>query len=64
MPKIIEKCHLEKKNQNNYEIKVIIIKIIKIEVFVNFFFNLFEVLILKNREKKYLENACYYKHVF
>lgn len=35
MPKIIEKC-LEK-NQNNYEIKVIIIKIIEIEVFGNFF---------------------------
>lgn len=49
MPKIIEKC-LEK-NQNNYEIKVIIIKIIEIEVFGNFFLNLFEVLILKNREK-------------
>lgn len=49
MPKIIEKC-LEK-NQNNYEIRVIIIKIIKIEVFGNFFLNLFEVLILKNREK-------------
>lgn len=37
MPKIIEKCHLEKKNQNNYEIKVIIIKIIKVEVFGIFF---------------------------
>lgn len=49
MPKIIEKC-LEK-NQNNYKIKVIIIKIIEIEVFGNFFLNLFEVLILKNREK-------------
>lgn len=35
MPKIIEKCHLEKKNQNNYEIKVIIINI---EVFGIFFF--------------------------
>lgn len=49
MPKIIEKC-LEK-NQNNYEIRVIIIKIIKLKFLVIFFLNLFEVLILKNREK-------------
>lgn len=38
MPKIIEKFHLKKRNQNNYEIKVIIIKIKKIEVFGNLFF--------------------------